>query len=925
MAGDGNGWPEGHICFPLYLDTAELLTGVGEADGLYNAAVEALTDRYREVKAALAALAGAGHAAGTVPASGLLSVVDELVATVDEQLEADDSPAGPTRADIVTTYLELMASPDAPTGQGLAAQAEYTAALIIGGVGGVRAGSGVTRQRESAPTTDVLRLRGGAGGDADLDIVSDWMLLSARRGSRRSPALLALDEAVAAYEVRQDIASADLVLASVQAWRAAKKGKGSNRDAAVDQLHRRVAEEREDARAEEIRSKLLRSSLTDPAVDERFQLLGPDLFGVRRVDPAPGFLRSVQQDNLDTTQLRSFFRALDLGQEPPRTLVPGLLPQDGAMWVARFSGARREWGADSYRLPDEFKSLPEQVEAPKLFHSIWLGSPFDGRSQRMQSFQENLGRLRLHAPAGAEVLLWTDIPRHVFDDVRHGRTPRPGAGYDPAGTEQMLEWARRNNVILAGVEVFHEDAPMVNAALYKQAVARLLPDGSTQASDILRWEILHRFGGVYTDSDNEPLATGQELDDILADAFGSTGAAVHKFPRDHGGGLNNSAVMTARRHPLARAMLDTIADNYQLDQLNLYAKSKHRIRPIPNDDSPVTRAAVPEWAQQRGLITRRRSVLLRTGPEALELLDVRDAVSDLNGAFSLGQANTWLTPPLPYSAWRKYGRADEDFVVQRVVSTLARGLYNRQGDLHLAGVAPVVLGLPDPSAAWRAVTGFIMDHPQLAGRVQTVSDRMIAADGQGGTTIIPLDLPHAVYEHLAIEPSADEPARSGHWWLGELMRPVGTRAVPRADDGRRPAAPPRPGRYPGAGGPAGRSTAVFAASTGDAMGTGLAAVIDQAVRGQDWQKAAKLSRHARQWGAGGASADTLPPGRAEGPVEGDGNAGPGAQESANFGLTGAGEVASLTDVDAGLAGRQPGAQARTAAPAVQAPAAAAAL
>ncbi|MBY8854548.1 hypothetical protein K7G98_42400, partial [Saccharothrix sp. MB29] len=69
--------------------------------------------------------------------------------------------------------------------------------------------------------------------------------------------------------------------------------------------------------------------------------------------------------------------------------------------------------------------------------------------------------------------------------------------------------------------------------------------GYAAASDILRLEILRRFGGIYTDGDNR-IQNLDEIDEIIASpqAF-----AIHKH---EGGNPGNSAFVMPKNHPFAQ-------------------------------------------------------------------------------------------------------------------------------------------------------------------------------------------------------------------------------------------------------------------------------------------------------------------------------------------------------------------------------------
>src|SRR6185295_6398999 len=159
---------------------------------------------------------------------------------------------------------------------------------------------------------------------------------------------------------------------------------------------------------------------------------------------------------------------------------------------------------------------------------------------------------RTLAPTRTPLVLWTDIPRADF---------RAAAG-DPSNPHtQMLQWARRHQITVVGVdEFFPRQAPMQLHAQYQLEMNKLVGEGYGAASDILRLEILHRFGGFYTDVDNEVTNPNG-----LFEAFEQHGFAVH----GESAWLQNSAIMAARQHEFVQTALDTTRDNYALTQREL--------------------------------------------------------------------------------------------------------------------------------------------------------------------------------------------------------------------------------------------------------------------------------------------------------------------------------------------------------------------
>src|SRR5437879_3556962 len=121
----------------------------------------------------------------------------------------------------------------------------------------------------------------------------------------------------------------------------------------------------------------------------------------------------------------------------------------------------------------------------------------------------------------------------------------------------MLEWARENNVKLINVdEVFSREAPMGLQALYKTEEAKQIGAGYAAASDILRVEILKRFGGVYSDGDNAP--TAQLVGEVqrIADSLSGFAVGVEK------GDTNNAVLVSPAGHRFLEAYQQAIAENY---------------------------------------------------------------------------------------------------------------------------------------------------------------------------------------------------------------------------------------------------------------------------------------------------------------------------------------------------------------------------
>lgn len=511
-------------------------------------------------------------------------------------------------------------------------------------------------------------------------------------------------------------------------------------------------------------------------------LLGPDLFGLRQTPPAPPFLAGVDQGQVGTGQLVRFFEILDMarvshpdddlfeapdlaparspaGSGPPASadLDPGRLPADeGSVWRAHLDPGERSWPRSSGR---NLQDLPPDLEMPLLFHSIWLGSPLTDTQ-----FRDNLKLLADQARPAWRVLVWTDIPRATFAEA--ARSPADGP---LSAVREMRAWARRHGLLLINVdEVFHARAPMPLAEFYRMERAKRIGVGFAAASDILRLAILDRFGGLYSDGDNKLVSL-----DGLQDVFSQLGFAVHS-PAPGADQMNNSVLLAARRHPYPRRALDAIERNYALTQADLLGPQVVRRQ---------TRADNVAWVTEPAQIIRRNSVLQRTGPAAHADVALAVWAASSRGyctvlpvvtpeQLTMGDGNSWI-PQSPLAPPRRYGQEEVAEVTRDVAATLIRELENRDGDLHLTYVAPVISGLPDPAAAWRAVITFILSQPGLHP-ITTVTDRALYHEPPWRLTTLVVSLPDDVRAALSISDDHVPPGQRppGTWRLAELMRPV---------------------------------------------------------------------------------------------------------------------------------------------------------
>ncbi|MEV5541677.1 TcdA/TcdB catalytic glycosyltransferase domain-containing protein, partial [Saccharopolyspora shandongensis] len=474
-------------------------------------------------------------------------------------------------------------------------------------------------------------------------------------------------------------------------------------------------------------------------------LFGPDLFGVLQPGAKPEFWGDLDVVNPPAHQIAGLFSLLDMARPGPVD-VAQLDAADGRVLVSeRFGDQRTLWSPAGDGVPP----LPAVLELPPILHTIWLGGPLTDSGPTAE-VRRNIGGLMSRVDVSGQVVLWTDVPRSTFEAARAG---------DPelAKYRDMLRWAADNDVRLVNFgEVFHEGAEMRLHGFFLGELNKRTGPGYAAASDILRLEVLRRFGGVYSDGDNEITSLSQIFDVLdTREAY-----ALHVNDR---GNASNAAFVMSRRHPVADLLLDRIAGQYEKKQADLF---------------PSRMALVPRFFATPMGLTHSRSVMFRTGPIHLTGLMRRLGYREFKSmpqirGISMGSARSWLNPPA--DAAPLSGRAAAVDLAVAVVHNLVRSLYNRNGDLHLTEVESLVRKHERPDVVWEAALGFLASRPELAAMVETVTDRALLPGGRG---IRDVELPAGASKYLQItgdrvevpdDRSAERPT-AGKWWLGEQAR-----------------------------------------------------------------------------------------------------------------------------------------------------------
>ncbi|MFG2632290.1 hypothetical protein, partial [Streptomyces sp. NPDC048473] len=484
--------------------------------------------------------------------------------------------------------------------------------------------------------------------------------------------------------------------------------------------------------------------------------LGVDLFGVLKPEPVPYMLRDprtgVPYDytGLDADRSVHFLHVMDMRYSAPAEMDPGTWEVSGFSYEHRRSSL--QWSPDprAPRLP----SL--DVRVPALVHAIWLGGPLleHGASA---GFWKRYGGAARNLGGGAVFVLWTDVPREKIEQVSEARE----APADPllADVWRMVSWATSNGVRLVNThEVYNASRPMELHTEFLTETAKQSGAGWAAASDILRLEILDVFGGLYNDGDNDIL----NLDAL---AHVTTSAEGFAITAD-----SNSGIATHAAHPFVRQAKRFLRENYRKTQTRLY---------------PVSTVKFPPTFWSRGMgRARRYSVMLRTGPNAY--LDVAKSLSyqglvDLPRIPGITTRSDLSWQTAPERSTRTWSHQETvDFTV-RVVHTLVRGLYNRNGDLHLTYIADAVSRHRRPDLVWDAALGFLASRDDLRPLVLSVTAVRQLAEGFPDAVV---RLPPAA--EALLRPATGQEAGvaigdSEGWWLGERSRPV--RLVTRAAAG----------------------------------------------------------------------------------------------------------------------------------------------
>jgi hypothetical protein len=236
-------------------------------------------------------------------------------------------------------------------------------------------------------------------------------------------------------------------------------------------------------------------------------------------------------------------------------------------------------------------------------------------------------------------------------------------------------------------------------------MAKQLPRGFASASDHLRVEIVHRFGGLYSDGDNSFAPPEDERDrdpecftETLPEFFDRIARSLPGFTMNPTaeGKVAVDMVTAPARHPAIALWRECARMNYFWNQPDMFGALRLMAMPYVGH----------HWQEHRYMTAHRSG---RIHYQVLALLGMgHESLPPTRSVVRQGREWSWLPPAggEPVAVTRGLAARGVDEVVAvlaRCVTFLQWQLVARVGDLYLSAVAPVIRGLPDPEAAWIAL------------------------------------------------------------------------------------------------------------------------------------------------------------------------------------------------------------------------------
>ena len=354
-----------------------------------------------------------------------------------------------------------------------------------------------------------------------------------------------------------------------------------------------------------------------PLPKSQFDRIGPDPFGLRSPPPVKPRISG----DYHPAQYQALFSALDMVN--PTGDVP----------------------------PPSLDTPPNSV--PKIAHFIWIGSDFTNIE-----FRSNVEKWHTNRPE-LQIILWTD-QRDM--------------------TKETKEWCTRFNIKLVHIDdVFSGEYSMECDREYRLERGKIPPNWGA-ATDILRYNILYKFGGIYSDVDLR--------------------ASLLKLPYESDGDMYmlqgaNDYFMSPPKHPLFNRALNEMGRRYQ--------KTKH-------DLCDVEMGAISPTVTETSF---------RTGPDLIhQIAKTTTKIKTLPRSKGNGSALTWIAEPFemtPNSA--EY--PDKRALYRSLVTNIMYNLRNDPQTLDIAVYTPYIRLFPDPAAIEREMLSLITTlQPELLGGIE---------------------------------------------------------------------------------------------------------------------------------------------------------------------------------------------------------------
>ena len=542
--------------------------------------------------------------------------------------------------------------------------------------------------------------------------------------------------------------------------------------------------------------------------------LGSDPFGLWAPPAPPPFLAGLDFAELRPEHVAPLLRRLSLTREAPSAadLTPEALERDrGELSVARRTEEQRRWGrAEDSGAP----LLDAATRIPRVLYSIWLGEPPALDSE----FLDNVGYSARRYAGEIDYVLWTDVPRAAFAEGAEGAERALGER-----ARHLLEWAEANGVLLVNIsEVFHRDAPMVCQVEYAAEMSKRRPHGYASASDLVRLEVVERFGGFYVDGDlrlrerfeqappDEPFESlAQVIDRVAASELGFTMDPIPMWNN----AVNNDVVIGPAHHPAIRLWLEDTRVNYLVPQMSIVGglhemgrrlsgmeleamrylapfrtgRVHHKVLSrldLSGHDLPATQPPILYWSTCTWVPVNSVETTEAVDAEDIDEIDEAEQSSDevadqQDRQDPEGQdgpppsadpdeaASMTVAPQSVPVRAREMDDSEVVEILKQCLTLLDWQLRARSGNLYLSAVDRVVRGLPDPDAAWTAMLVALSFMPpsghakaeRYASTGAIVTSVTYRRRADDGTTFEHVDLPPEAVALL-------EPHRAPAGWLG---------------------------------------------------------------------------------------------------------------------------------------------------------------